>query len=208
LRLIETDDCTGFVGLLERNMWLSKGSTGLDEFVLLMRIVRLERVHFLREIQYKQLFSIVQKDMKTGDSILHLAVFEGKNVFVRALLEALFEVDEINLRNEDGNTPLSYACITGNLEIVKLLHAKGANMAHKNNAGLTPLLLAIYHSHYFVVHYLMSVEQVFDSVTSALDIFKSLQFSISGTCQTSSSQIFFLLYEVLETRIEYVFGHF
>lgn len=100
-----------------------------------MRIVRLERINFLREIQYKQLFSVVQKDMKTGDSILHLAVFEAKTSFVRALLDAenLLETEELNLRNEDGNTPLSYACITGNLDLVKLLHARGANMVHRNS---------------------------------------------------------------------------
>ena len=47
----------------------------VDEFALLMRIVRHERVQFLKEIQYKQIFSITQKDMITGDSVLHLAVF-------------------------------------------------------------------------------------------------------------------------------------
>lgn len=33
----------------------------------------------------------------------------------------LFE-NEINMKNEDGNTPLHYACMRGNLPIVKLLH--------------------------------------------------------------------------------------
>jgi hypothetical protein len=40
---------------------------------------------------------------------------------------------------------LSYACLRGNLELVKLLHYKGALMAHRNTAGLSPLLLSIYH---------------------------------------------------------------
>ena len=179
-----------------------------------MRIVRLERVDFLREIQYKQLFSITQKDMKTGDSILHLAVFESKTSFVNAILDteqtnhALFELEDINIRNEEGNTPLSYACITGNLELVKLLHIKGASMVHKNSAGLTPLFLSIFQTHYFVVHYLLSIEQVFDSVATALDIFKCLQFSISSTSQSSSSQIFYMVYEVFESKIENVFSHF
>ena len=103
--------------------------------------------------------------MLTGDSILHLAVFENKNEFVNAILETdnasqitIFDLEEVNMRNEDGNTPLSYACIRGNLDLVKLLHSKGANLSHKNAAGLTPLLLAIYHTQYFVVHYLLSIE--------------------------------------------------
>jgi len=46
-------------------MWLTTQSKSpddrlrIDEFALLMLIVRLERFNFLREIQYKQLFSIV-----------------------------------------------------------------------------------------------------------------------------------------------------
>ena len=58
----------------------------VDEFALLMRMVRHERVQFLREIHYKQIFSITQKDMITGDSILHLAVFEGRTDFVKNLV--------------------------------------------------------------------------------------------------------------------------
>jgi ankyrin repeat protein len=105
--------------------------------------------------------------MITGDSVLHLAVFENKTDFVRKILatseegggaHALFELDDVNLKNEDGNTPLSYACIKGNLDLVKLLHYKGANMSHRNTANLTPLLLSIYYQHYFIVHYLLSVE--------------------------------------------------
>jgi ankyrin repeat protein len=78
--------------------------------------------------------------MKTGDSILHLAVYEDKVGFIKAILDneqsahAIFELEEINIKNEDGNTPLSYACISGNLELVKLLHSKGANLRHKNAA--------------------------------------------------------------------------
>ena len=93
----------------------------------------------------------------------------------------MFDLDEIDLKNEDGNTPLSYACLRGNLELVKLLHSKGANMAHRNSAGLSPLLLASYHSHYFVVHYLMSLEAVYESINTPIEIYKTLQFALSGS---------------------------
>ena len=72
--------------------------------------------------------------------------------------------NEVNMRNEDGNTPLMYACIRGSLELVQILHSKGAQVTHKNIANLTPLLLSIYYSHYFIVHYLLSLEVVYDSV--------------------------------------------
>jgi ankyrin repeat protein len=180
--------------------------------VILMKIVNLEKVEFLKEILIKQAFSVTQKDMKTGDSILHIAVFQGKNDFVRAMLLSqpipLFELEDINIRNEDGNTPLSYACIKGNLDLVKLLHSKGASMVHKNLAGLSPLILAIYQSHYFIVHYLLSIEQVYESVSTALELYKCLQFSISSTCGGSSSQIFYLLQEVFDSKIEDIFSHF
>jgi uncharacterized protein len=72
--------------------------------------------------------------------------------------------NEVNMRNEDGNTPLAYACLRGNLEVVKLLHQKGAVMNQKNLAGLTPLMLAVYNCHYFVVHYLLGTESVVEAV--------------------------------------------
>lgn len=65
---------------------ISGGYGKVDEFALLMRICRHERVNFLREIQNKQLFSITQKDMITGDSVLHLSVFQNKTEFIRMLI--------------------------------------------------------------------------------------------------------------------------
>ena len=105
----------------------NKNKSKVDEFALLIRIVKLERIHFLREIHYKQLFIITQKDMLTGDSILHYAIFDDKTDFVRSIID-LYE-NEVIMRNEDGNTPLAYACMKGNLEIVKLLHSKGAHLS-------------------------------------------------------------------------------
>jgi hypothetical protein len=58
------------------------------------------------------------------------------------------------------------------------------------------------------VHYLLSVEAVYDSVKTALDLFKCLQFSISSQGGSSSSQIFYLLLEVFDSKIEEVFSVF
>lgn len=68
--------------------------------------------------------------MFTGDSILHYAIFDNKTELVKSIID-LYE-NEVNMRNEDGNTPLSYACLRGNLELVKLLYSKGAIMNLKN----------------------------------------------------------------------------
>ncbi|TNV74271.1 hypothetical protein FGO68_gene7239 [Halteria grandinella] len=230
LRYIDTGDLQAFQELLEKTLWYQsnggasplnnsgkqtrspKQNQKFDEWAILMRIVKTERVEFLKEILIKQAFTVTQKDVKTGDSILHIAAFQGKIGFVKAMLlnqpQPLFELEEINIKNEDGNTPLSYASLKGNLELVKLLHSKGASVVHKNSQGLSPLMLAIYQSHYFVVHYLLSIEAVYDSVGTALELFKCLQFSISSICGGSSSQIFYLLFEVFESKIDDIFGQF
>ena len=65
--------------------------------------------------------------MFTGDSILHYAIFDNKTELVKLIID-LYE-NEVNMRNEEGNTPLSYACLRGNLELVRLLHSKGAIMS-------------------------------------------------------------------------------
>ena len=82
---------------------------------------------------------ITQKDVLTGDTLLHYAAFENKSAFIEGILD--YFVNEINQKNEDGNTALSYACLRGNLKIVKLLHMKGADLDTRNAAFLTPLHL-------------------------------------------------------------------
>ena len=59
-------------------------------------------------------------------------------------------------------------------------------------------MLAVYNSHYFVVHYLLGIEQVVEGVMGAMDLYKVLQFGVSCL----SSQIFFLLVEVFQQKIE------
>ena len=78
-----------------------------------MEIVREELVNFLEAINKKQLFTISQKDENQGDNLLHYAIFENKTRFVISILH-LFE-NELNLKNEKGNTPLHHACLKGDL---------------------------------------------------------------------------------------------
>ena len=86
----------------------------------------------------------------------------------------MFE-NEINTKNDQGNTPLHFACLTGNLEIVKILLSfdksfstvsgvsgssqsgvgQGIEMCTVNKEGLLPIHLAIARSRYFVVHHLL-----------------------------------------------------
>jgi len=139
---------------------------------------------------------ISQKDVLTGDTLLHYATFENKSAFIEGILD--YFANEINQKNEDGNTALSYACLRGNLKIVKLLHMKGADLDTRNAALLTPLHLATYNAHFFVVHYLLSIDNVIRAVSPTQELYRLLQFAISSL----SFQIFSLLIEVFAERIE------
>ena len=45
----------------------------------------------------------------------------------------------IEAKNNDGDTPLHYACLNQKTEIVKYFIEKGANIEAKNKNGNTPL---------------------------------------------------------------------
>jgi len=144
----------------------------VDEFLLLAEIVKRERVHFLQLIADKALFPVTQKDEYTGDNLLHYAVLARKANFITRV-KALFE-NEINNKNEQGNTPFHFACMLGNLDLVQALlvdkyQSKLTNksvlrvksnveMCAVNKVGLMPIHLAIARSHFFIVHYLLSYE--------------------------------------------------
>ncbi len=94
----------------------------IDQFELLTEIVKYERVSFLERISQKNLFPITQKDEYTGDNLLHYTIFENKADFLHKVLH-LYE-NEVNAKNERGNTPFHYACLKGNIEIVMLFMRK------------------------------------------------------------------------------------
>jgi uncharacterized protein len=77
----------------------------------------------------------------TGFTPLHFAAQEYKVDAVRELVRGGASVD---VANGHGNTPLWTAVFNseGRGEIIALLRAAGANPAHVNNAGRTPVQLA------------------------------------------------------------------
>lgn len=58
LTLIEDEDLQGFSHFIEKVMSSEENRLKLDEFALLMRIVRHDRSLFLKEIKMRQYFSI------------------------------------------------------------------------------------------------------------------------------------------------------
>ena len=126
--MIQNDDLERFEDLMRRVKVKQHSSipnssdtqtSKIDEFRLLTEIVKLERVNFLQVIAEKGLFPITQKDEYTGDNLLHYAVMSKKASFILRF-KPLFE-NEINNKNEQGNTPFHFACLLGNLDLVQAL---------------------------------------------------------------------------------------
>ena len=63
--------------------------------------------------------------------------------FVKPVREIAHLEDDIDLKSREGRTPLFYACLGGNIEMVRLLCKNGADASIPDAKGITPLHLAI-----------------------------------------------------------------
>lgn len=84
----------------------------------------------------------------SGDTALHVAVSEGKESIVEELVELIreTELDALEMRNEQGNTPLHLAASMGNVPICKCLAGKHPKLVGvRNHENETPLFSAVLH---------------------------------------------------------------
>jgi ankyrin repeat protein len=88
----------------------------------------------------------------TRFSSLHLAAFFGVKEAVSILLQ---DCQNVNLRDGNGRTPLSWAAEKGHEAVLKLLLDKGANIEAVDSYGLTALLHAAGNRHEVVVKLLI-----------------------------------------------------
>lgn len=72
-----------------------------------------------------------------GSTPLHWAAYSGSEEAAAYLL-TLADV-KVNVRDNDGQTPLFLATLYGNTKIVRRLLIKGANRRIKNNKGERPI---------------------------------------------------------------------
>lgn len=103
-----------------------------------------------------------------GNTALHVAIKENRDECVETLLEANYEVNQIDLGilNDNGYTPLHLACLTNNLKVVKMLDAKAIKTnqmifddvegKHGNNA----LHIAIESEATQIVEYIMQNKRI------------------------------------------------
>ena len=95
---------------------------------------------------------------KEGYNALHYACFKGDISITQYLLTHSIFLDQINasvLTGEGaGFKPIHHAVLSGNLGLVKLLHARGADINAENQEKLTPLFIATYADHVDIFQYL------------------------------------------------------
>lgn len=119
-----------------------------DDFVQMARYGEEEELRaFLADSPH-----VVNHQNEFGQSALQVAAANGHAGIVTALLAAGADA---NLINKEGNSPLHWACVTGQLECVKLLVETGkADVSLRNKAGRTPLDEAYDRGHSAVFDYL------------------------------------------------------
>lgn len=86
-------------------------------------------------------------------TLLHNAYKEGDR---DQLFDLLKQIPNLELKDKDGYSPLHFACIKGDLEIVKfLIEECKVNTESQTNTGVTCLHLACRNDHFEIVKYLI-----------------------------------------------------
>ncbi|KAI8966064.1 putative ankyrin repeat protein [Daldinia sp. FL1419] len=90
-----------------------------------------------------------------------IAAISSRNAeLVSLLIEHGAQVDCIDPSLPFYQTPLSWACTHGDLDIVKILLASGANINYTGETSYSPLFAAIWHRQYSVTGYLLQNEEI------------------------------------------------
>ena len=74
---------------------------------------------------------------------------------VEDILSCYSDNIDINLLNDEGNTPLQTATLGGNLDIVRLLIRHGADPSVTSRDGWSTLHIAAYTGHSSITQYIM-----------------------------------------------------
>lgn len=135
-----------------------KAVENMDEYeeVHVDRLTPAELVEFSRYGEPALISSLVEQGLidrlaaahdARGNTMLHMFAANGFVDCIRLFLEHCPQVQEtiLDSQNDEGNTPLHWACISGQLETCKLLLAAGAKVAIENKAERTPICEA--HKH-------------------------------------------------------------
>ena len=92
-----------------------------------------------KKLQKTKAIPIQQAEPLTAKALvisIHDSVREGNVLMFKKHIDAK---TDLNLRDEEANTPLHNAALLGHVEIVNLLISNGAKINIKNGVGMTPL---------------------------------------------------------------------
>lgn len=95
---------------------------------------------------------INSRNLRTGDTALHLAVKWKRPRIILFLLE---KGAAMNMANEDGLTPLQLAAKLDNCEAISLLLQRGAQLETRSLSGLTALQIAAQKKHWIALDLLV-----------------------------------------------------
>ncbi|PWA68237.1 Ankyrin repeat-containing protein [Artemisia annua] len=111
-----------------------------------------------QSILRKHKFPITRKINDVDETMLHIAVGEGKNYFVQKLLNSIQNEELIEEKNNKGQTALHIAALVGNKCAAELLVKKRYNLLNvKDSLGKVPLLIAYKTNHISTFAYLLEV---------------------------------------------------
>jgi len=89
-----------------------------------------------------------------GNTLLHEALYRNSKDCCYYLLENATKAS-MEIKNQDGNTPLQVACLKGNKDMVNMILKFGGNIYTKNKYGDTPLHSAIRISNEELIRFLL-----------------------------------------------------
>ncbi|GKC94747.1 ankyrin repeat-containing protein, partial [Tanacetum coccineum] len=111
-----------------------------------------------QSILRKHKIELTKKINDVGETMLHLAVGEGKNYFVQKLLNSRQNEEVLEEKNNKGQTALHIAALVGNKYAAELLVKKRDNLLYvKDNLAKEPLLTAYSNNQISTFAYLLEV---------------------------------------------------
>lgn len=81
-------------------------------------------------------YYLLSANVPVGYVMHYASLSTGDTTILQFLHENGFDVNEVN---DEGETPLHWACTNGNIKVVEKLHNLGANLQARDNAGNYPL---------------------------------------------------------------------